>query len=77
MVVRANKVEHNIGGHISTYASAATLYEWGSTTFSAQEAENFEGDTIYFQGHAAPGIYARAFLEGRLSTEKLENFRRS
>ena len=76
MVVRANKVEHNIGGHISTYASAATLYEVGFNHFFRARSENFEGDTIYFQGHAAPGIYARAFLEGRLSTEKLENFRR-
>ena len=76
MVVRANKVEHNIGGHISTYASAATLYEVGFNHFFRARNENFEGDTVYFQGHAAPGIYARAFLEGRLSTEKLENFRR-
>jgi pyruvate dehydrogenase E1 component len=76
MVVRANKVEHNIGGHISTYASAATLYEVGFNHFFRARSENFEGDTIYFQGHAAPGIYARAYLEGRLSTEKLENFRR-
>src|ERR1700674_2701618 len=76
MVVRANKVEHNIGGHISTYASAATLYEVGFNHFFRARNENFEGDTVYFQGHAAPGVYARAFLEGRLSTEKLENFRR-
>src|ERR1700751_6099840 len=76
MVVRANKVEHNIGGHISTYASAATLYEVGFNHFFRARSEQFEGDTIYFQGHAAPGIYARAFLEGRLSIEKLENFRR-
>jgi pyruvate dehydrogenase E1 component len=76
MVVRANRMEHNIGGHISTYASAATLYEVGFNHFFRARSEQFEGDTIYFQGHAAPGIYARAFLEGRLSTEKLENFRR-
>jgi pyruvate dehydrogenase E1 component len=76
MVVRANRVEHNIGGHISTYASAATLYEVGFNHFFRARSENFEGDTIYFQGHAAPGIYARAFLEGRLSTQQLENFRR-
>jgi len=76
MVVRANKVEHNIGGHISTFASAATLYEVGFNHFFRARNEQFEGDTVYFQGHAAPGIYARAFLEGRLSTEKLENFRR-
>src|SRR6202162_4133927 len=76
MVVRANRVEHNIGGHISTYASAATLYEVGFNHFFRARTPEFEGDTGYFQGHAAPGIYARAFLEGRLSTEKLENFRR-
>ena len=76
MVVRANRVEHNIGGHISTFASAATLYEVGFNHFFRARSENFEGDTIYFQGHAAPGIYARAFLEGRLSVQQLENFRR-
>jgi pyruvate dehydrogenase E1 component len=76
MVVRANRLEHNIGGHISTYASAATLYEIGFNHFFRARSENFEGDTIYFQGHAAPGIYARAFIEGRLSVQQLENFRR-
>jgi pyruvate dehydrogenase E1 component len=76
MVVRANRVEHNIGGHISTYASAATLYEVGFNHFFRARSDNFEGDTVYFQGHAAPGVYSRAFLEGRLSVEKLENFRR-
>jgi pyruvate dehydrogenase E1 component len=76
MVVRANREEHNIGGHISTYASAATLYEVGFNHFFRARTPKFEGDTIYFQGHAAPGIYSRAFLEGRLSAEKLENFRR-
>jgi pyruvate dehydrogenase E1 component len=76
MVVRANRVEHNIGGHISTYASAATLYEVGFNHFFRARTDQFEGDTVYFQGHAAPGMYARAFLEGRLSAQKLENFRR-
>ena len=76
MVVRANREEHGIGGHISTYASAATLYEVGFNHFFRARSAEFEGDTIYFQGHAAPGIYSRAFLEGRLSAEKLENFRR-
>jgi len=76
MVVRANKEEHNIGGHISTFASSATLYEVGFNHFFRARNSNFDGDTVYFQGHAAPGIYSRAFLEGRLSTEKLENFRR-
>jgi pyruvate dehydrogenase E1 component len=76
MVVRANRVEHNIGGHISTFASAATLYEVGQNHFFRGRTENFEGDTVYFQGHAAPGMYARAFLEGRISAQQLENFRR-
>ena len=76
MVVRANREEHGIGGHISTYASAATLFEVGFNHFFRARNDEFEGDTIYFQGHASPGIYARAFLEGRLSVEKLENFRR-
>ena len=76
MVVRANREEHNIGGHISTFASAATLYEIGFNHFWRGRSDSFEGDTIYFQGHAAPGMYARAFMEGRLSKEKLENFRR-
>jgi pyruvate dehydrogenase E1 component len=76
MVVRANREEHNIGGHISTYASAATLYEVGFNHFFRGRTENFEGDTVYFQGHAAPGFYARAFMEGRLSAQQLENFRR-
>ncbi|MBZ5701689.1 MAG: pyruvate dehydrogenase (acetyl-transferring), homodimeric type [Acidobacteriia bacterium] len=76
MVVRANRVEHNIGGHISTYASAATLFEVGFNHFFRARSEEFEGDTVYLQGHAAPGIYARAFLEGRLSVHQMENFRR-
>lgn len=76
MVVRANKEESGIGGHISTYASAATLYEIGFNHFFRGKDENSEGDMIFFQGHAAPGIYSRAFLEGRISKEQLENFRR-
>ena len=76
MVVRANKHENGIGGHISTYASAATLYEVGFNHFFRARTETFEGDTVYFQGHASPGIYARAFLEGRLTAQQLENFRR-
>jgi pyruvate dehydrogenase E1 component len=76
MVVRANRVEHNIGGHISTYASAATLYEVGFNHFFRARSQEFEGDTVYFQGHASPGMYARAFLEGRLSAQQVENFRR-
>jgi pyruvate dehydrogenase E1 component len=77
MVVRANKHEDGIGGHISTYASAATLLEVGFNHFFRGRGENgFDGDLVYFQGHASPGIYARAFLEGRLSEVQLENFRR-
>jgi pyruvate dehydrogenase E1 component len=76
MVVKANKQESGIGGHISTYASAATLYEIGFNHFFRGKGEDYDGDQIYFQGHASPGIYARAFLEGRLSSEQLENFRR-
>ncbi len=76
MVVRANREEAGIGGHISTYASAATLYEIGFNHFFRGKDGNSEGDIIYFQGHASPGIYARAFLEGRISKEQLENFRR-
>lgn len=76
MVVRANKESAGIGGHISTYASAATLYEIGFNHFFKGKEDSSGGDIIFFQGHASPGIYARAFLEGRLSVEQLENFRR-
>lgn len=76
MVIRANKKYPGIGGHISTYASAATLYEVGFNHFFRGKGNGFEGDQVYFQGHASPGIYARAFLEGRLTIQQLENFRR-
>src|SRR4051812_26787839 len=76
MVVKANKAEDGIGGHISTFASSATLYEVGFNHFFKGKGEDHDGDVIYFQGHAAPGIYARAFLEGRLGADKLTNFRR-
>jgi pyruvate dehydrogenase E1 component len=76
MVSRANKIDSSIGGHISTFASAATLYEVGYNHFFKGKGDNFNGDQIYFQGHAAPGIYARAFMEGRLSERHLLNFRR-
>jgi pyruvate dehydrogenase E1 component len=75
MVVRANKAEDGIGGHISTYASAATLYEVGFNHFFRGH-DSPDADIIFFQGHAAPGIYARAYLEGRLGERDLENFRR-
>jgi pyruvate dehydrogenase E1 component len=76
MVVRANREEHGIGGHISTYASAATLYEVAFNHFLRGPDHESGGDQVYFQGHATPGIYARAFVEGRLSIEQLTNFRR-
>lgn len=75
MVVKANKLEAGIGGHISTYASAATLFEIGFNHFFRGRGNGYEGDQVYFQGHASPGIYARAFLEGRISKEQLKNFR--
>jgi pyruvate dehydrogenase E1 component len=77
MVVRANRQSAGLGGHISTYASAATLYEVGFQHFFRGRGDSgFGGDQIFFQGHASPGIYARAFLEGRVSAAELENFRR-
>src|SRR5678810_499088 len=76
MVVRANREDPGIGGHISTYASAATLYEVGFNHFFKGKGDDHDGDIIFFQGHASPGIYARAFVEGRIPAEKLENFRR-
>jgi pyruvate dehydrogenase E1 component len=76
MVVKANRVSDGIGGHISTYASAATLYEVGFNHFFKGKGDSHDGDLIYFQGHAAPGMYARAFVEGRMSEAQLRNFRR-
>ena len=75
MVVRANRHDATLGGHISTYASAATLYEVGFNHFFKGPDSKGGGDLVYFQGHAAPGVYARAFLEGRLPRTRLENFR--
>ena len=76
MVVRANKADEGIGGHISTYASAATLYEVAFNHFFKGKDTEPDGDVIFFQGHAAPGIYARAYLEGRVDEKQLGNFRR-
>jgi pyruvate dehydrogenase E1 component len=76
MVVRANRESAGIGGHISTFASVATLWEIGFNHFWRGRTKDFLGDMIYFQGHAAPGVYSRAFLEGRLTEENLVNFRR-
>src|SRR5207244_4576587 len=75
MVVRANRESAGIGGHISTYASAATLLEVGFNHFFRGKDHPSGGVFFYFQGHASPGVYARAFLEGRLSEEHLRNFR--
>ena len=76
MVVRANKADEGIGGHISTYASAATLYEVAFNHFFRGRDGDRDGDVVFFQGHAAPGIYARAYLEGRIDEKHLGNFRR-
>jgi pyruvate dehydrogenase E1 component len=76
MVVQANKKQEGIGGHISTYASAATLYEVGFNHFFKGGDGDSPSDLIYYQGHASPGIYARSFLEGRISEKHLQNFRK-
>ena len=76
MVVRANKHADGIGGHLSTFASSASLYEIGFNHFFRGKDDGNSGDHIYFQGHAAPGVYARAFLEGRLTEDDLDHFRR-
>jgi pyruvate dehydrogenase E1 component len=77
LVVRANKRFAGLGGHISTFASAATLYQVGFHHFFRGRGESgFDGDMIYFQGHASPGIYAHAFLEGRITVEQMDAFRR-
>ncbi len=75
MVVRANKKFPELGGHIGTFASAATLYDVGMNHFWRAKNNKFGGDLVYFQGHSAPGMYARAFLEGRLNEKQLDSFR--
>jgi len=75
MVVRANKKNPELGGHIGTFASAATLYDVGMNHFWRAKNNKFGGDLIYFQGHCAPGMYARAFLEGRITPKQLDYFR--
>ena len=75
MVVRANKDSSELGGHVATFASAATLYDVGANHFFRAPSENFGGDMVFFQGHSSPGIYARAFLEGRITEKQLEGFR--
>ena len=76
MVVRANKESSELGGHIASYQSLATLYEVGFNHFWRAPSKDHAGDLVYFQGHSSPGNYARAFLEGRLSAEQLDGFRR-
>jgi pyruvate dehydrogenase E1 component len=76
MVVRANQASAELGGHIASYASAADLFEVGFNHFFRADGVNGRGDLVYFQPHSAPGVYARAFLEGRLSAEQLDHYRR-
>ena len=75
MVLRAGK-HSNVGGHIATYQSAAVLYDVGFDHFFRGRTDTFDGDMIYIQGHSAPGIYGRAFVEGRIASERMDNFRR-
>ena len=74
MVVKANS-NTNVGGHIASFASSATLYEVAQNHFFRGRTEDFPGDMVYFQGHAAPGMYARAYMEGRIDEAQLQNFR--
>ncbi len=76
MVVRANRMASGIGGHLSSYASSATLYEVGFNHFFRAPTDNSSGDHVFFQGHVAPGIYARAYVERRIDAQQLRNFRR-
>src|SRR5262245_27911332 len=76
MVVQANRESAELGGHIASFASAATLYDVGFNHFFRAPSDGHGGDLLYIQGHSSPGIYARAYLEGRLDEEQLRNFRR-
>ncbi|BCE02260.1 pyruvate dehydrogenase (acetyl-transferring), homodimeric type [Marinicellulosiphila megalodicopiae] len=76
MVIRANKSGDDLGGHISSFQSSSTLYDVGFNHFWKAPSEGTSGDLIYFQGHIAPGIYARSFIEGRLTEDHMDNFRR-
>lgn len=76
MVMRANSQSEGIGGHIASFSSAATLYDVGFNYFFRGPEGSDLGDLIFFQGHSSPGMYARSFLEGRLSIEQLDKFRR-
>ena len=75
LVLQASKKNQELGGHLSSFASSATLYDVGFNHFFHGADENREGDLIYFQGHSSPGIYARAFLEGRINEDQMKNFR--
>ena len=75
MVVLANRISTELGGHIASFASSATLFDVGFNHFFHARTDSHGGDLVFFQGHSAPGIYARAYLEGRLSEEQLKNFR--
>jgi len=75
MVVQANRLSTELGGHISSFASSATLFDVGMNHFFRARGEQHDGDLVFFQGHSAPGMYARAFLEGRLSADQLYSFR--
>jgi len=75
MVVRANETSSELGGHVASFASSATLYDVGFNHFFRAPTAEFGGDLVFFQGHSSPGVYARAFLEGRISEEQLANFR--
>jgi pyruvate dehydrogenase E1 component len=74
-VLRANEKSPGVGGHIASFQSAATLYDVGFNHFFRAANDKFQGDLVYFQGHSSPGVYARAYLEGRISEEQLSNFR--
>ncbi len=75
MVVRANETSSELGGHVASFASSATLYDVGFNYFFRAPSAEFGGDLVFFQGHSAPGVYARAYLEGRITEEQLANFR--
>jgi len=75
MVVRANETSSELGGHVASFASSATLYDVGFNHFFRAPSDGFGGDLVFFQGHSAPGVYARAFMEGRISETQLANFR--
>src|SRR4029450_3393482 len=75
MVVRANRKPGDLGGHIASFASAATLYDVGFNHFWRAPSENHPGDLVFHQGHSSPGIYARSFLEGRIDADQMDLFR--